>query len=152
MRRDSKLIPLQVVAREKSLVSRLHHQTKRGIHSFIFSRVVVRNSRFLSRMRISIVKVQDYTFLGLALLLLSLGLGVRVRCRVRVSYIRVSFRVWVGLEIGLRVGLGVGLDTYKIIFVLNATASVAQGYQVRLLIQRSPVRALLGANDFFFNN
>ena len=77
-------------------MSRLHHQAKRGIHSFIFSRVVVRNSRFLSRMRISIAKVQDYTFLGLALLLLSLGLGVRVRCRVRVrvSYIRVSFRVW----------------------------------------------------------
>ena len=62
-----------------------------------------------------------------------------------VSYIRVSFRVWVGLGIGLGVGLGLSLDTYKTIFRSVSISSVAQW------TFNPEVQSLVGTKGFFFS-
>ena len=79
------------------------HPHLREYTLFLFSRVVVRNSR----MRISIVKVKDYILLGLELLLLSLGLGKGFGVGLGLGL------VTLGLVLGFGIGLGVGLDIYK---------------------------------------
>ena len=99
-------------------------------------------------MRISIVKVKDYIILGLELLLLSLGLGKGFGVRLGLVTLGLGFGVGVG------VGLGVGLDIYKTIFIVIATAFVAQwrSYWTPNLEIGGSIPAQVNIYFFFINN